>query len=92
MANRTRELEGLNQQLMEYAFYNSHKVRGPLCRIMGLVNLISLSPTHQHEYLLEKLAVSTDELDDAIKAINHTLQTVDKNLPTTYQTHIQDKE
>ncbi len=29
-----------NRQIAEYAFFNSHKLRGPLARLMGLVDLI----------------------------------------------------
>ena len=39
---RTREVKIQNQKLIEYAYFNAHKVRGPLARILGLVNVIKL--------------------------------------------------
>ena len=39
---RTSELETQNKQLTEYAFINSHILRAPLARVLGLANLISL--------------------------------------------------
>ena len=37
--DRTQELEKRNQQLAEYVFTNSHRVRGPIARILGLMQI-----------------------------------------------------
>jgi signal transduction histidine kinase len=48
---RTKDIQSLNQKLIEYAFFNSHKVRGPLARILGLIYLIRLTASvNQNEY------------------------------------------
>jgi light-regulated signal transduction histidine kinase (bacteriophytochrome) len=39
---RTQILEEQNQKLKDYAFYNAHTLRGPFCRIKGLVHLRQL--------------------------------------------------
>jgi len=80
VARRTHDLEELNQQLMDYAFYNAHKVRGPLCRIMGLVLLIRQAPEPLNQDLLDKLDVATQELDAVVGAINEILHSPNKKL------------
>ncbi|MCU0445293.1 MAG: GAF domain-containing protein [Microscillaceae bacterium] len=72
---RTQKLESQNQQLAEYAFINAHHLRGPLCRIIGLVNLMEM-PDYQHETndFIAKIRVATDELDSVIRTINLRLE------------------
>jgi K+-sensing histidine kinase KdpD len=54
----------------------SHLVRAPLARIMGLVRLIPLEEKNlstEHRDLLEKIDLSTQELDEVIGNISaHT--------------------
>jgi len=77
---RTRKLESANKQLTDYAFFNSHNVRGPLARIIGIVNLIKL---HKENITLKDpelrgyfghLEQSTTDLDKVIKDINNILK------------------
>jgi len=72
---RTEQIINKNQQLLDYAFYNSHKVRGPLARVMGLVYLLRLQPQidEKSAELVDRLANSTHELDDMIKQISRVL-------------------
>jgi len=75
VANRTAALEKQNAQLAEYAFVNSHLVRGPLARIQGIANLISLSTvTTQQKELIEHLNKASVELDQVIYHINEVLE------------------
>lgn len=41
---RTAQLEDQNRKLLDYAYFNAHKVRGPLARILGLTYLVQRSP------------------------------------------------
>lgn len=74
---RTSEIELQNQKLIDYANFNSHKVRGPLARILGLIYLIRLEGVNnESDYFLlfvEKLEVASQELDLVIKEINEIL-------------------
>lgn len=76
---RTLKLESVNQQLTDYAFFNSHKVRGPLARIIGVVNLIKISKESNNienqeiENYIELLEKSTSDLDIVIKDLNRIL-------------------
>lgn len=64
-------LETKNKQLARIAWEQSHLVRAPLARIMGLVNLINNQLITEEERLkfFGFLQSSARELDDVIKAI-----------------------
>ncbi|MFQ3574941.1 MAG: GAF domain-containing protein [Cytophagales bacterium] len=71
---RTKVLNDRNKKLSEYAFINSHLLRGPLARIMGLVNIIKQdSQKHDDPELLVvcgHLETSCNDLDQIIRKIN----------------------
>ncbi|UJP63709.1 PAS domain S-box protein [Mongoliitalea daihaiensis] len=65
-----REIEEQNSKLREIAWKQSHLVRAPLARIMGLATLIKeeFNGTHDSSFL-EHLLESTQELDEIIRSI-----------------------
>jgi len=71
---RTSELETQNKQLTEYAFINSHILRAPLARILGLCYLITTEATSlKDKQLMEALKISSEELDLIIRKISDLL-------------------
>ena len=80
----TQAIEKQNEQLREIAYLQSHIVRAPLCRILGLVNIINLDnePVVNKE-LLEYLHISANELDDVIKAIIDKTEDTKLNIKKT---------
>ncbi len=64
-----------NRQIAEYAFFNSHKLRGPLARLMGLIKLIDFQEAHREENktLLNHLKVIAEELDELVKDASKVL-------------------
>ena len=68
---QTKALETQNQKLMEIAWVQSHEVRAPLARIMGLVQLLSRFPEEQVDLKdsLDHILQSANELDDIIRKI-----------------------
>jgi len=72
--NRTAELEERNYQLTEYAFINSHLLRAPLARVLGLTDLIRMESTDPNtQELMEKLLNSCEELDEIIRLMSTQL-------------------
>ncbi len=65
---RTQQLESRNNRIREYAFSNSHLVRGPLARILGLTNILEKEP-ELHKNVLPMIQESAIELDGVIKEI-----------------------
>ncbi|SKC54911.1 hypothetical protein [Ohtaekwangia koreensis] len=95
---RTKDIQILNRKLIEYAFFNSHKVRGPLARILGLVYLmkratVSSQDNYDHELVehINMMDVCATELDDVIKTITKLLDEETKDLLET-NTSISSKE
>lgn len=68
---QTRELELQNQRLMDIAWVQSHEVRAPLARIMGLVQLIKRYPNDETDILqtLNHIVQSANDLDEIIRKI-----------------------
>jgi hypothetical protein len=71
VAERTEKLESKNKQLTEYAFINSHLLRAPISRIMGISYLIDTNDEQilKDETVLKALNSSIKELDDIVKGI-----------------------
>jgi len=76
--NHIKDIEAKNEKLKEIAWTQSHIVRAPLARIMGLVELLKLDTTlvdeKEREQLLKHILSSAIELDEVIKYIVHTSQ------------------
>ena len=64
-----------NRQIAEYAFFNSHKLRAPLARMMGLIELIDFEEPNEEENktLLNHLKVIAEELDELVKDVSKVL-------------------
>jgi hypothetical protein len=70
---RTHVLAEQNKQLAEYAFINSHKLRAPVSRILGLISLIDHDLIEKDDEVLGHLRTSCRELDDIVLRIAETL-------------------
>jgi signal transduction histidine kinase len=68
---QTKALETQNQKLMEIAWVQSHEVRAPLARIMGLVQLLSRYPDDKVNFKdsLNHILNNASELDQIIRKI-----------------------
>jgi signal transduction histidine kinase len=73
VADRTREVENQNKALTEFAFINAHMLRGPLCRIIGLIQLMENYPTQYNTEQLSKLKKVAGDIDTQIKVINRVV-------------------
>ncbi len=70
----TEKITKQNEKLKKYAFINAHLLRGPLARIMGLVNVIKLeNKDHNDQVAFTKLYESSNELDSVIRNISDVL-------------------
>lgn len=72
--NRTSALEKQNKQLSEYAFINSHMLRAPLSRILGLTYILSKEKLNiKDSKLLNALTVASEDLDSIVRKISALL-------------------
>ncbi|MBK1440916.1 PAS domain S-box protein [Parapedobacter sp. ISTM3] len=76
--NHIEAIETQNRKLQEIAWMQSHVVRAPLARIMGLVDLIQNFPESgiENEELLDSISGSAIELDDILKAITNKAEQI----------------
>lgn len=70
--NHTKKIEAQNAKLREIAWMQSHVVRAPLARIMGIVPMVKDWEAYadERETLLDYLLQAANELDDVIKSIS----------------------
>lgn len=69
--NHLKAIEKQNRKLKEIAWTQSHVVRAPLARMIGIMNLINSDELSQDEwaYLMQSLQSSAEELDDIVSAM-----------------------
>lgn len=71
---RTNNVKSKNEYLVKYAFANAHHVRGPLARILGLLQLAKMESTLDYQFIFEKITQQADEIDEVLKKINKELE------------------
>lgn len=70
---RTREMERKNEELAELAFINAHMLRGPVCRIIGLLQLMEKEPGRYDPAQIRHWRQLAEEIDGQIRNINQVL-------------------
>ncbi|RFZ83263.1 PAS domain S-box protein [Mucilaginibacter terrenus] len=71
--NYTRKIEQQNKVFRDISWMQSHLVRAPLARIMGLVSLLDSAQEHaEREEIQEYLKQSANELNDVILKITES--------------------
>lgn len=70
---RTEEVQSRNKMLAEYAFINAHVLRGPLSRVMGLLNLMLLEERTRDPEKVKQVRHAAEEMDSIIRKINDVL-------------------
>jgi hypothetical protein len=74
---RTSELQKTNVALTSYAYYNAHQIRGPFCRIKGILMLRKLKAIDPEDFDC-KMDLSLQQLEDAINQMQEHLNEVDE--------------
>jgi PAS domain S-box-containing protein len=79
--NRIHIIELQNEKLRNIAWTQSHVVRAPLSRILGIVNLIEQQKDDLDEILfwIKQLRISTNEMDAIVKKIVDETNHLEKN-------------
>lgn len=75
LESKNEKLESNNKQLREYAFLNSHVLRAPLARMLGLAEIVAKDvKAEKHQKLVHQLLSSAEELDEVVTRINESLE------------------
>ncbi len=78
--NHISTIELQNAKLKKIAWTQSHEVRAPISRILGIINLIEEQQENFDEILfwLKQLKISTTEMDDIVKIIVRDANRIDQ--------------
>jgi len=73
---RTKKLKAQTERILEFGFITSHNLRGPLARILGLINLIEIQSFANSEIqtLLEHLKPQARELNQVVREMVEKLE------------------
>lgn len=73
---KTSRILQQGKRLKKYAFQNSHDVRGPLARILGLVKLLNMKGLEPEEvpYIISEIENASNQLDSVVREINSSLE------------------
>ncbi len=74
--SRTKELVEYNQQLEQFAYISAHNLRAPVARILGLGQIIELTPkgSADETEILDKMVLTAKELDGVVHDLNTILE------------------
>jgi len=70
---KTENIKTQNEKLIKYAFTNAHHVRGPVARILGLLQLYRMDTDLNYPWVFEKIEEETKQIDEIIKGIGNDL-------------------
>ncbi|WP_338766970.1 tetratricopeptide repeat protein [Bernardetia sp. ABR2-2B] len=72
---RNEEVIEKNKMLEEYAFINAHKLRAPVARLLGIMQIIELSKdTNEIEFYLQLCKQEIEDLDRIIWTIKEAIE------------------
>jgi signal transduction histidine kinase len=72
--DRTHHINRQNEQLLKYAYINAHQVRGPIARLLGLINLSKMDSSLGFPELFKMIENETHEIDTIINRISIELE------------------
>jgi len=79
---KTENIRIQNERLRRYAYSNAHYVRGPVARLLGLIQLSKMKVDLDDTWILNQVENETREIDRIIRHIASDLDDIDKsNVP-----------
>ncbi|HMG91909.1 MAG TPA: hypothetical protein VK589_17755 [Chryseolinea sp.] len=74
---KTEDIKSQNEKILKYAYSNAHHVRGPVARLLGLIQLSKLETDLDYRWFFEKVEISAKEIDEIITGISKELNEMD---------------
>jgi len=73
-----QKIQSQNERLQQIAWIQSHKVRGPVASILGLMELLNMQTLDEaNKEIVNKLKQATQNMDNIIREINSTAKEVE---------------
>ncbi len=79
---KTESIKQQNERHIKYAHSNAHDVRGPIARLLGLVQLSRLKTDLDYPWFFEKMENESNKLDEIVKKIASELDQIDQDTNT----------
>jgi len=83
VSKKTADIKAQNEKILKYAYSNAHHVRGPVARLLGLIQLSKLDTELDYPWFLEKVEYTAKEVDAIIHGISKELNEIDNQNVTT---------
>jgi hypothetical protein len=77
VSKKTEAIKAQNEKILKYAHSNAHHVRGPVARLLGLIQLSKLETDLDYRWFFEKVEDSAKEVDTIIIGISKELDEID---------------
>lgn len=71
---RTAKVQAQNEMLLKYTYTNAHHLRGPVARLLGLINIHKLESNPDYNFFFSKMEDQAIEIDSVVKQINSELE------------------
>jgi|GEM_PF-1880427 len=71
------ELIKLNEKLYNYANMNSHNVRGPVARLLGLVEVSRIDKSIDHDWFYRQIQCESESIDKILREITKELEGIE---------------
>jgi len=79
----------MREQLRHYSFHNDHVMRGPLCRVLGLIDLLKREHvTQETKRLLEKLFHEVEQIMNVTYIISRSIDEHEDKLTNTKEINV----
>lgn len=96
--SRTQEIRNTNAALLksnaqmeQFTYAISHNLRGPIARLLGLINILGYSEPEEYQLILDKVKQSSFDLDNVIKDLSMILDSKYKEKDVTELVDLQVK-
>jgi signal transduction histidine kinase len=66
---RTKKIREQNEALLKYAYANAHHVRGPVARVLGLIEISKMKTDLDFPWFFEKVENEAKTIDTILKRI-----------------------
>jgi len=66
---RTKKIREQNEMLLKYAYSNAHHVRGPVARVLGLIQVSKMKTDLDFPWFFEKVETEAKTIDAILKRI-----------------------
>jgi signal transduction histidine kinase len=77
LEQRARKIYSQRKSILSYAYANSHHVRGPVARLMGLVELYRIDRDLGCDWLMETVDRETTQMDTTIRRLSREMDPLD---------------